>query len=247
MSLVFADLTTAEGLKQLDAYFLGRTFVFGIGPSKADTDLVDLVKKCPDAAKYPNAARWWSYISGFSAKEQKGFKAYGLTVSSGSVGGASKAAEAEEDSDDDLFGDDDEEEEEDEEELAKLAAKKKAKKRPVLGRSQICFDIKPIDTEVDLEDLADEIKNLAIGELDEYVEKRKEIGDDRITAANTLEWGVGHEIVPIAFGIEKLQVSCCVIDDMIGTDDVVDILQEKFDEKIQSIDILAFNKANALK
>eukprot|EP00939_MAST-03C_sp_MAST-3C-sp1_P004491 g4491.t1 len=248
MSLTFDNLSSAAGLQQLNDYLLGRTFVFGINASKADLDLIALVKSCPDASKYPAAARWWNYISSFDDAAKKSFKAYGLTVGLKSAGGAPKATKEDDESDDDdLFGDDDDEEEEDEEELAKLAAKKKDKKLAPVLRSQICFDIKPMDTEVDLEEMADEIKELVIGEIDEYAVRVKEFNDFRVTADKICVWGVGHQVVPIAFGIEKLQISCVVIDEMMGVDDVKDVLEAKFGDKIQSVDVLAFNKAEALK
>ena len=47
MSLSFDNLKSDAGLKQLDAYLQGRTFVFGCGPSTADSDLVALVGSAP--------------------------------------------------------------------------------------------------------------------------------------------------------------------------------------------------------
>jgi len=252
MSLTFSDLSTDAGLKQLNDYMVGRTFVFGIAASKADLDLVALVKKCPDCAKYPAAARWWNYISGFNDAEKKAFKAYSLSVGTKSVEGSTKEAEqADDDSDDDLFGSDDEEEEgaiDLAAEAAKAAEASKAdqKMKPIL-RSQIVFDIKPIDTEVDLEELADEIKEIVVGDIDQYADRITDFDDFRVTKDNICTWGVGHEIQPIAFGIEKLCISCCVIDEMLGVDDVKDILEAKFGEKIQSVDVRAFNKAEAIK
>ena len=74
-----------------------------------------------------------------------------------------------------------------------------------------------------------------------------EINDDRVRADNSCEWGEGHEIKPIAYGICKLQVSCVVNDDVVGVDDVKDWLEALFEDKIQSIDVAGFNKATALK
>lgn len=126
------------------------------------------------------------------------------------------------------------------------AAKKKKKRAPVL-RSQIIFDLKPIDTEVDLEDLAEKIKDTRLGDEEVYANKVKEINDARVTLDNICEWGEGHKIVPIAFGICKVQVSCCVIDDVTGIEDIQDFIEQKFGEQIQSIDVCAMNKANAIK
>ena len=247
MSLSFDNLKSDTGLKQLDAYLQGRTFVFGCGPSTADSDLAALVGSAPDAKKYPAAARWYSYITSFNTNEQKGFAKTILSVGTGSA--AASKEEAGDDSDDDLFGDDSDEEDVDLDALAKANAAAKAKKKkaePVL-RSQIIFDIKPCDTEVDLEEMAEKIKEIAVAKLDNIAAKMKAFNDDRVTAENVCDWGEGHEVVPIAFGICKLQVSCCVIDEILGTDDIIDIIEGQFGEQIQSIDVAAFNKANALK
>jgi elongation factor 1-beta len=254
MSLTFKSLDGAAGLKQLEAYLVGRTFVFGLCPSTADADLLALVKKCPDANTYPASARWFNYISGFDAKAQKGFAkcallSVGVAVAAPAAKPAAKAAaEDDDDDDDDMFDDDEEEEEEDPEELAKIeAAKKKKKKRKPVLRSQIIFDIKPMSIEVDLEEMADKIKDLAVGTMEPFATRIKDINDERVTVENSCVWGEGHEVKPIAFGICKLQVSCVVNDDVVGTDDVKDFLEAQYGDLIQSIDVAAMNKATALK
>nr|KAF6404687.1 eukaryotic translation elongation factor 1 delta [Rousettus aegyptiacus] len=55
-----------------------------------------------------------------------------------------------------------------------------------------------------------------------------------------LTWG-GSKLVPVGYGIRKLQIQCVVEDDKVGTD----MLEEeitKFEEHVQSVDIAAFNK-----
>ncbi|XP_073925463.1 elongation factor 1-delta isoform X3 [Castor canadensis] len=55
-----------------------------------------------------------------------------------------------------------------------------------------------------------------------------------------LVWG-GSKLVPVGYGIRKLQIQCVVEDDKVGTD----LLEEeitKFEEHVQSVDIAAFNK-----
>jgi len=55
-----------------------------------------------------------------------------------------------------------------------------------------------------------------------------------------LLWG-SAKLVPIGYGIKKLQISCVVEDDKVGTDD----LEEKitaFEDIVQSIDVVSFNK-----
>ena len=49
------------------------------------------------------------------------------------------------------------------------------------------------------------------------------------------------KLVPVGYGIKKLQIQCVVEDDKVGTD----MLEEQitaFDEYVQSMDVAAFNK-----
>ena len=55
-----------------------------------------------------------------------------------------------------------------------------------------------------------------------------------------LLWGAS-KLVPLAYGIKKLQISCVVEDDKVSTDDLEEAIT-KFEDFVQSIDIAAFNK-----
>jgi len=82
------------------------------------------------------------------------------------------------------------------------------------------FEVKPLDSDTDLDELAKQI--LAI-------------------KMDGLFWKTEYKKVPVAFGIFKLIVAVTVEDDKVS----VDGLQEKieaFEEKVQSVEILAFNK-----
>ncbi|KAM6921221.1 eukaryotic translation elongation factor 1 delta b (guanine nucleotide exchange protein) [Xenentodon cancila] len=127
----------------------------------------------------------------------------------------------EEDEDDiDLFGsDDDEEAEKLKEQRLKEYAEKKAKKPAIIAKSSILLDVKPWDDETDM------VK------LEECV---------RSVQADGLLWGAS-KLVPVGYGIKKLQIACVVEDDKVGTD----MLEEeitKFEDYIQSVDVAAFNK-----
>lgn len=55
-----------------------------------------------------------------------------------------------------------------------------------------------------------------------------------------LVWGV-FKLVFVGYGIWKLQIQCVVEDDKVG----IDLLEEeiiKFEEYVQSVDIVVFNK-----
>ncbi|XP_071953649.1 elongation factor 1-delta-like isoform X2 [Antedon mediterranea] len=135
-----------------------------------------------------------------------------------------EAVEADDDDDDeDLFGDTDDE---DAEELAKIKAEriaaydaKKAKKPTLIAKSNIILDVKPWDDETDMKELEKKVREIK---------------------TDGLLWGTG-KLVPVAYGIKKLQISCVVEDDKVGTD----FLEEKItniEDFVQSMDVVAFNK-----
>ncbi|XP_067086497.1 eukaryotic translation elongation factor 1 delta b (guanine nucleotide exchange protein) isoform X1 [Osmerus mordax] len=133
------------------------------------------------------------------------------------------SAPVEEEEDDiDLFGSDEEEDLEAErvrEQRLKEYAEKKAKKPALIAKSSILLDVKPWDDETDM------------AKLEECV---------RSVAADGLLWGQS-KLVPVGYGIKKLQISCVVEDDKVGTD----MLEEeitKFEDYVQSVDVAAFNK-----
>uniref|UniRef100_A0A4W2IBL1 Translation elongation factor EF1B beta/delta subunit guanine nucleotide exchange domain-containing protein n=1 Tax=Bos indicus x Bos taurus TaxID=30522 RepID=A0A4W2IBL1_BOBOX len=62
----------------------------------------------------------------------------------------------------------------------------------------------------------------------------------RSIQADGLVWG-SSKLVPVGYGIKKLQTQCVVEDDKVGTD----MLEEQitaFDEYVQFMDVAAFNK-----
>ncbi|XP_053322325.1 elongation factor 1-delta isoform X3 [Spea bombifrons] len=135
-----------------------------------------------------------------------------------------KDEEEEEDDDIDLFGSDDDEEEDAEaarirEERLRQYAEKKSKKPGLIAKSSILLDVKPWDDETDM------------AKLEECV---------RSVQMDGLVWG-SSKLVPVGYGIKKLQIQCVVEDDKVGTD----VLEEeitKFEDYVQSVDIAAFNK-----
>ncbi|XP_017075894.2 probable elongation factor 1-delta isoform X2 [Drosophila eugracilis] len=129
----------------------------------------------------------------------------------------------EEDDDVDLFGSESEEEEEEaarirEERLAAYAAKK-AKKVQIIAKSNIILDVKPWDDETDLKVMETEIRKIT---------------------QDGLLWGAS-KFVPVAFGIQKLSISCVVEDDKVSIDWLTEEI-EKLEDFVQSVDIAAFNK-----
>ncbi|XP_061653644.1 elongation factor 1-delta-like isoform X2 [Phyllopteryx taeniolatus] len=140
---------------------------------------------------------------------------------------AAPAKQAEENGDDDddddvdLFGSDDDDDEAArlKQERVKAYAAKKATKPTLIAKSSILLDVKPWDDETDMTKLEDCVRSVQM---------------------DGLLWGAS-KLVPVGYGIKKLQINCVVEDDKVGTD----ILEEeltKFEDFVQSVDVAAFNK-----
>ncbi|XP_030015855.1 eukaryotic translation elongation factor 1 delta a (guanine nucleotide exchange protein) isoform X2 [Sphaeramia orbicularis] len=132
-------------------------------------------------------------------------------------GGGDKA----DDDDFDLFGSDEEDEEAEriKQERVEMYAAKKAKKPALIAKSSILLDVKPWDDETDMVQLEQCVRSVQM---------------------DGLLWGAS-KLVPVGYGIKKLQINCVVEDDKVGTD----ILEEeitKFEDYVQSVDVAAFNK-----
>jgi len=149
---------------------------------------------------------------------------------SNKAGKASKAEAAEDDDDDDDFmtslSDDDDEDGDDGNAAQALIAKKNAEREAAkkkekggpMAKSSLILDVKPEDSDTDLQELVKKIKAIDM---------------------EGLTWG-NYELIPVAYGIKKIRIICVVVDDLVSTDD----LQEEIEgtEGVQSTDIHAFNK-----
>jgi len=155
-----------------------------------------------------------------------------LTLRVGKLEGGSPAApsakaeeKADDDDDFDIFGDEDDEDEETEEEKKireeRLAAyhAKKSKKPALIAKSSLVLDVKPWDDETDME------------KMEECV---------RTIQCDGLVWGQS-KLVPLAYGIKKLQICAVIEDDKVMTDWLDEEIC-KFEDYVQSMDIAKFNK-----
>ncbi|XP_061177891.1 elongation factor 1-delta-like isoform X4 [Saccostrea echinata] len=135
-----------------------------------------------------------------------------------------KPAPAEDDDDDDdidLFGSDEDDEEVDRIRKERLAAyeAKKAKKPALIAKSSLILDVKPWDDETDMKKMEEEVRKIT---------------------ADGLLWGAA-KLVPVGYGIKKLQINCVIEDDKISTDFLEDEITA-LEDYVQSMDIAAFNK-----
>uniref|UniRef100_A0A2M4BWW5 Putative elongation factor 1 beta/delta chain n=1 Tax=Anopheles marajoara TaxID=58244 RepID=A0A2M4BWW5_9DIPT len=166
-----------------------------------------------------------SLESGKVAPAAKPVAAAAAPKSAPAAAPAKKAAANDDDDDDDvdLFGSEDEDEDDAaaqlrEKRLAEYAAKK-SKKPALIAKSNVILDIKPWDDETDMKQME--------------VEVRKISADGLLLGA--------AKLVPLAYGIHKLQMSCVIEDDKISVDWLQEEI-EKIEDFVQSVDIAAFNK-----
>merc|ERR1712071_732795 len=150
-------------------------------------------------------------------KASKGADAY-------TAGKAAAAAADDDDDDVDLFGSDEDEEDDEEkkrvteERLAAYAAKK-SKKPAVIAKTSVLLDVKPWDDETNMDEMLKNVKSVEM---------------------EGLFWGA-HKLIPIGYGIKKLQVMCTVVDDLVSVEELQEKIEE-FGDFVQSCDVNAMNK-----
>ena len=105
------------------------------------------------------------------------------------------------------------------EQRLKEYAEKKSKKPAIIAKSSIVLDVKPWDDETNMK------------------EKEKVV---RGIVMEGLVWGAS-KLVPVGYGIHKLQIMCVVEDDKVSIDYLTEMIEE-FEDLVQSVDIAAFNK-----
>jgi len=228
----FGDLHKPDGLKSLNDFLADKSYIEGFQPSQADVVVFQALSGRP-SADLAHALRWYQHISSYGAEKtslpgvKKHVDEYGPAVAGAKGGKATadaKTPASKDDADDDfeLFGSDEEADEEAErvkaERLAAYEAKK-SKKVAIIAKSNIVLDVKPWDDETDM------------AKLEECV---------RSVQCDGLLWGAS-KLVPLAYGIKKLQITCVVEDDKVGTDYLEEEIT-KHEDYIQSVDIAAFNK-----
>ncbi|KAH8355225.1 hypothetical protein KR093_009165 [Drosophila rubida] len=220
--MAFGDVKTPQGLKELNNFLADNSYISGYTPSKADLSVFEALAKAP-AGDYAHIARWYRHIASFEAGERSAWGGAALPqLAGGKTTVAAPAKPADDDDDVDLFGSDDEEDEEAErlkaERVAAYAAKK-SKKPALIAKSSVLLDVKPWDDETDMKEMENNVRTI---EMD------------------GLLWGAS-KLVPVGYGINKLQIMCVIEDDKVS----IDLLQEKieeFEDFVQSVDIAAFNK-----
>ena len=198
----------------------------GQQPSKDDAEaFTGLNGTYPNVDSHPHAFAWFALVSRFTPAIRDSWAASAAApakADKAKKGGKKeepkKAAAAEED-EFDPFADDDEDDQDARMALKAKAIGKKAKPLPI-AKSIILLEVKVWEADTDLDKLADMVKSIKMDGLEWKEQIRKE---------------------PVAFGVFKLIVGCVVEDLKVSVDDLSEKIQE-FEDYVQSVDILSFNK-----
>jgi len=81
------------------------------------------------------------------------------------------------------------------------------------------LDVKPWDDETDMAELEKSVRQIQM---------------------EGLLWGAS-KLVPLAYGIKKLQIASVVVDELVSIDELTEKIQEN-EDYVQSVDIAAFQK-----
>ena len=228
-------------MDDLEKRLTSAQWLGGAAPTDEDATKSSELKasgEVPDVLTHPHAFAWFSLVSKFAPAVTATWTAAKPAQAGGKKGKGGgkqkqepKKAEpkkeekkVEEDVDeDDLFGDDD-----DDDQDARMAAKAKAHeakhgkkvKAEVIAKSLILWEIKPIGEETDLDALAAKILTIT---------------------KDGLLWKTEYKKEPVAYGIFKLVMGATIEDLKVSTDDVEEEIQA-FEDDVQSVDVLSFNK-----
>jgi len=216
--MAFGDLGAAAGLKKLNEHLRDRSYIEGYQPSQSDTAAFEQIKSAPSANDYLHVLRWFNHVKSFGDLRKK----FPAPVPSANNGAASKPAAAADDDDVDLFASDEEDEDAAkvrEQRLAEYAAKKEKKGPGPIAKSSILLDVKPWDDETDMKEMETKVRTIVM---------------------DGMIWGAS-KLVPVGYGINKLQIMCVIEDDKVSVDQLQEEIQN-FEDFVQSVDIAAFNK-----
>ncbi len=190
-------------------------YLLGQKPTQADAEAARELKGLkPRPASHPNLFAWAAIVTKFSEAVTKTWAAGDLPRPA-SCEKKEEVKKSEDDIDeDDLFSG--------EPVAAPVKKPVVVKKKPaVVAKSIVLIEVKPWDEDTNLDELA---KRILAVELDGLV------------------WKTEYKKEPIAFGIFKLVVGMVIEDEKVSVDeDIVNMLQE-WDDSVQSVDIVSFNK-----
>lgn len=216
-------------LEAINSFLETRSYVEGCQPSQCDTCLYRAVSQCKiDKSNLHHLLRWFLHIESFGQSKMNSFPGTNkscltqLSIPNACNTCKSDILDKKATNDDiDLFGD-----EEEDPEAEALKAKrleeyraKKANKPVVIAKSSVIIDVKPWEDTTDMKLMEERVRAI---EMDGLI------------------WGTA-KLIPIGYGIKKLQISCAVEDEKVSMDTVEEHITA-IDDLVQSMDIVSFNK-----
>jgi len=246
------QITEENSLNELDGLLKSNFYIGGNFPNAEDAAVFEQFtngKTEPNQDKHLNLWSWYSLITLYQPHIRESWKAaapkqQGKTESKENKDNkeckdkeqgkkphkksedkkdtTKEVAKPANDEMDDLFAEETPEEKQKLAELQKQKEKEKGeKKKPaVIAKSLVILDVKIWEPEQDLDELASRIIK---------IEK------------DGLLWKTEYKLQDVAFGIKKITIGCVVEDEKVSVDDIIDELQE-WENDVQSVDIVAFNK-----
>ena len=225
-------------LADLEKKLANNLFVKGAQPSHEDAEAFEkfITAKCvPDQDKFPSVWAWYSLMVLFEDEVIKSWKAV-AKPEQGKKGGKGKGGKKEdkkpekeekkeekkEEDDMDLFVEETEEDKIAKEEMKKKNKDKKKGKKKEVDKSHVILEVKGWEADQDLEALAKKIINTI-----------KKDG---------LSWNTGYKLEEVAFGVKKLIIAFLAEDDKCSVQEITDEL-ESWENDIQSVEVVSFNKA----
>ncbi|RVE64728.1 hypothetical protein OJAV_G00128650 [Oryzias javanicus] len=216
-ALLTHDVPMRETIKHISSR-QDKSYVEGFVASQADAAVFDAIRSTPPQT-LQHLLRWYNHIKSFQMDRAR----LPATKTQFVLLNACPSSDHASDEDIDLFGSEDEAESAEtarikEQRLAEYAAKK-SKKPALIAKSSILLDVKPWDDETDMSKLEECVRSVRM---------------------DGLLWGQS-KLLPVGYGIKKLQIACVVEDDKVGTDMLEEAITA-FEEHVQSVDVAAFNK-----
>ena len=227
-------------LVDLEKSLANNLFIKGAHPTEEDAKAFCkfVEAKCvPDQDKYPSVWAWYSLMVLFEdevikswkpaekpheKKPGKDNKKGGKDKKKKDKPKVEKEKEPKEEDDLDLFGEENEEDIPIKEQMKKKNKEKKKEKKKEVEKSHVIMEIKGWEEGQDLNALAEKIINTV-----------KKDG---------LQWNKGYKLEEVAFGIKKLVIAFLAEDEKVSVQEITDEL-ESWEDEIQSVDIISFNKS----
>lgn len=215
-------------LTELEGKLKDNAFIKGQAPGAEDAETLELFHKnkfVPDQEKHPNVWAWYALVCLFedevvaSWKKAEEKKEKGGKQQHQKEQKPKKEETAAADDDFDPFAEETEEDKQKLKELKEKKTEKKEKKKDV-QKSLVLLEVKGWESDQDLDALAVKIQTVKM---------------------EGLQWKEEYKLQEVAFGVKKIIIGMVVEDEKVSVDDIIDKLLA-WEEEVQSVDILSFNK-----